>query len=76
METDESIEIGDLHVRFNAYGSTINAEGNKEEEIVNDEEVDRCNHLMLIQIVGNSSLLFFGIKIFSSLVLADHDMQL
>ena len=27
-----------------------------EEEIVEDEEVDRCNHLMLIQIVENSSL--------------------
>ena len=40
METEESIEIADLHVRFNAYGSTIDAEGEEEEEIVEDEEVD------------------------------------
>ena len=33
-------EIADLHVRFNAYGSTIDAEGEEEEEIVEDEEVD------------------------------------
>ena len=39
METEESIEIADFHVTFNAYGSTINAEG-EEEEIVEDEEVD------------------------------------
>lgn len=56
METDESIEIADFHVRFNAYGSTIDAEGDEEEEIVEDEEVDRCNHFMPIQIVENSSL--------------------
>jgi len=29
-----------LHVRFNAYGSAIDAEGEEEEEIVEDEEVD------------------------------------
>ena len=41
METEESIEIADLHVRFNACGSTIDAEGEEEEEeIVEDEEVD------------------------------------
>ena len=41
METEESIEIADLHVRFNAYGSTIDAEGEEEEEeMVEDEEVD------------------------------------
>ena len=40
METEESIEIADLHVRFNAYGSTVDAEGEEEEEIVEDEEVD------------------------------------
>ena len=40
METEESIEIADLHLRFNAYGSTTNAEGEEEEEIVEDEEVD------------------------------------
>ena len=31
METEESIEIAYLHVRFNAYGSTIDAEGEEEE---------------------------------------------
>ena len=36
METDESIEIADFHVRFNAYGSTIDAEGDEEEEIAED----------------------------------------
>ena len=41
METEESIETADLHVRFNAYGSTIDAEGEEEEEIVEDEEVLR-----------------------------------
>ena len=40
METDESLEITDLHVRFNAYRSAIDAEGEEEEEIVEDEEVD------------------------------------
>ena len=40
MESEESIKIADLHVRFNAYGSTIDAEGEEEEEIVEDEEVD------------------------------------
>ena len=40
METEESIEIADLHARFNAYGSTIDAEGEEEEEMVEDEEVD------------------------------------
>jgi len=40
MESDESLEIADLHVRFNAYGSAIDAEGEEEEEIVEDEEVD------------------------------------
>ena len=41
METDESIEIAHLNERFNAYGSTIDAEGEEEEEIVEDEEVLR-----------------------------------
>ena len=50
METEESIETADLHVRFNAYGSTIDAEGEEEEEMVEDEEV------MLTQIVENSFL--------------------
>ena len=40
METEESIEIAGLHVRFNAYGSTIDAEGEEEEETVENEEVD------------------------------------
>ena len=40
METDKSIEIADLHVRFNAYGSTIDVEGEEKEEIVEEEEVD------------------------------------
>jgi len=57
METDESLEIADLHVRFNAYGSAIDAEGEEEEEIVEDEEVDHKSvqpfNLMLIQFVGN-----------------------
>lgn len=37
METEKSIEIADLHVRFNAYGSTIDAEG--EDEEVDDRSV-------------------------------------
>jgi len=40
METDESIEVADLEVTCNAYGSTIHAEDEEEEEeIANDEEV-------------------------------------
>ena len=39
METDESIEIDNLQVRFNAYGLAIHEEGKEEEEIVEDEEV-------------------------------------
>ena len=40
METEESIKIADLHVRFNACGSTIDAEGEEGEETVEDKEVD------------------------------------
>ena len=40
METDDSIEIADLSVRFNAYCSGIDAKGDEEAEIVEDEEVD------------------------------------
>ena len=40
MEIDESIEIADLHMRFNAYRPTINAEGEEQEEIMEDEQVD------------------------------------
>ena len=36
METDESIEVADLQVTYNAYGSTIHAEDEEEEEIAND----------------------------------------
>ena len=32
MVNEESIKINDLHVRFNASGSTIDAEGEEEEE--------------------------------------------
>lgn len=39
METGESIEVADLQVTYNAYGSTIHAEDEEEEEIADDEEV-------------------------------------
>ena len=39
METEESIEFADLHVRFNACGSTIDAEGEEEKETAEFEEV-------------------------------------
>jgi len=39
METDESIEVADLQVTYNTYGSTIHVEDEEEEEIANDEEV-------------------------------------
>ena len=52
METGKSIEIADLHVRFNAYGSTIDVEGKEEEEIVEEEKVDdRLGEPFDIQIV-------------------------
>ena len=39
METDESIEVADLQVTYNVYGSTIHAEDEEEEGIRDDEEV-------------------------------------
>jgi len=39
METDESVEIADLQVRFNAYGSEIHADSDNEVEMAEDEEV-------------------------------------
>ena len=36
METDESVEIADLQVRFNTYGSEIHADSDDEVEIAED----------------------------------------
>ena len=42
VKTVSFMEIAHLNVRFNAYGSTIDAEGEEEEEIVEDEEEEDC----------------------------------